>query len=287
MSRPDPSKTARPTSRPLRSRARPLAASLPWALAAVLAQAALPAGATTHFTRVVAGALSLEDPNGGSLSLPGAEATASASAGQVSASAVNTTDWVGGPYVEGTARQSFGLAGAVGGFSLISVQVHITSNTTMGGAFDHNTNATFGASLRGDAIPFASAASGGITSVNCIGCGGLIELGSVNLDPDADGVVQSSSWTGAQNMTLTLNTRISQGVADAGLLELSVGGVANSGFVAGSIRVLSISDDLGNQYILPANGGFLQAVPEPASSALALAGLLLLAGRLRRPAGAR
>lgn len=264
-------------------RAAPLRRSVRWGAIAALAAISLQAHAT-GYTRIVAGGLPFESLSGAPLQYAASDSAASASAMGVTSSASNVGNWVGGPYVTGQSELGFGIAGAAGTFSTVTLQVSIVADTTMGSAFDHNTNVSFGAVLSGNASTFNSAAWGSAVSIYCGGCGGLIEVGTINLDTDADGTVQSTGWSGQQAFTVTLSTRIENGIADAGHLSLGVEGNANSGLTFASVTVLGVSDGLGQVYSLPSGGGFLAPVPEPGSWAMLVAGGLLLAAR-RRPAG--
>ena len=162
-------------------RPAPFRRSVRWGAIAALAAISLQAHAT-GYTRIVAGGLPFESLSGAPLQYAASDSAASASAMGVTSSASNVGNWVGGPYVTGQSDLGFGIAGAAGTFSTVTLQVSIVADTTMGSAFDHNTNVSFGAVLSGNASTFNSAAWGSAVSIYCGGCGGLIEVGTINLD---------------------------------------------------------------------------------------------------------
>lgn len=206
----------------------------------------------------------------------GGGGSASVTADGLDLSARDSTHWTLGPYVAANRVFQFGVAGSAGSFETVTFQVAISTHNGNDLATSFNTSYSLQVELRGNADT-DKWISGGLTDVNCLGCGGHLSSGSVT---SSEGLAMA--WPSDYQATLSFTTTVERGWNQAGRFTMSGSLLVNNSWADLSIDLLSITNSQGQALSLGSDG-FLQAVPEPASSSmLALGAALLVGWRLMR-----
>lgn len=209
------------------------------------------------------------------LSLPSMGGSASVWANGLSLHASDSTHWVGGPFVSALSSHKFGVAGAAGTYETLSFTISVESHFGNDLAADFTASHGFTLELVGNAAPYAGAGAG-LSEVNCIGCGGHLMYSAVGGTQGPSG-----EWGRDFAYTYTFTTQVERGWNEAGRLGMSGYLGLGSTWADLSIDLLSITDGQG-RVLTWSPGGFLQPVPEPATSTLWLAGAGVLAFVARR-----
>lgn len=245
-----------------------------WAAATVLGAFSAAAGAQ-GYTSVTTDQGFRESFVAAPLSMPSMGGSASVQANGLSLHASDSTHWVGGPFVAALSSHKFGVAGAAGTYETLSFTISVESHFGNDLAADFTASHGFNIELYGNAAPYAGAGAG-LSEVNCIGCGGHLIYSAVGGTQGPSG-----AWGNDFAHTYTFSTQVERGWNEAGRLGMSAYLGLGSTWANLSIDLLSITDGQGRTLTWGADG-FLQPVPEPATSALWLAGAGVLAFAARR-----
>ncbi|MEY4763538.1 MAG: hypothetical protein RI907_211 [Pseudomonadota bacterium] len=189
-------------------------------------------------------------------------------------SVADSTHWTLGPYAATRSDVRFSVAGG-GEAATVSFTFEVLGAMDLSLDASHNAGASFGLELYGQG---ADAAGGGISDVNCLGCGGHISMGSLY----SHGV--STPWDGTSvNAVYTLTTTVDTGRQDAGRLiaSASMGAGSTHGNMAIRLTSTLLNGQVATLVDNGAAGWSVSAVPEPSTWGLALAGLCV-AGLARR-----
>lgn len=246
-------------------------------VAAMLGAFSAAAGAQAY-TSVTTDQGFVESFSGAPLALPSMGGVASVSANGLDLHVSDSTHWVGGPYAAAYSAHTFGVAGAAGTYETLSFTVAVDSHYGNDLAANFTASHGFSVELTGNAAPVVGA-SGGLVEVNCLGCGGHLGGGTLS-----GSVGPTGEWGHDFSYTYTFSTQVERGWNQAGRLGLNAYLGVGSTWADLTINLLSITDSQG-QALSWGTDGFLQAVPEPSTGAMVLAGMGALGFALRRRRG--
>lgn len=196
------------------------------------------------------------------------------------------THWTLGPYANSLVDYYFDVPG-VPGTATYTFNFQVQSNWDLSLAHDFNTSVGFeiGISTYGDGAGPWPYANGSFVNVNCIGCGGNIYGGSIDVYDGLSSPAPSTAWAG-ENLTGNYSLTATFGTGtDTGRLRMSLYGGAGSTSGNMSLQLMSIIDQGGQAFALTQGTSGVElttAVPIPAAWSLMLSGGLFLFGSALR-----